>query len=85
MSVEEVMKSYGFNLAASCAGIASYTRWIKYQGRRAYISVTDINEKGMPMTLGEPVKVSTYDLRSGDDIREPQRFESLQSYLDTLA
>ncbi len=84
MSIEEVMKDYDFNLAASCAGIASYTRWIKYQGKRAYVSVTDINEKGLPMTLAEPVKVSIYDLRSGDELEDPQRFESLQSYLDTL-
>ena len=84
MSIEEVMKSYEFNLAASCAGIASYTRWIKYQGKRAYVSVTDLDEKGQPMTLGEPVKVSIYDLRSGDELEESQRFETLQSYLDTL-
>ena len=84
MSIEEVMTGYGFNLAASCAGIASYTRWIKYKGKRAYVSVTDINEKGLPMTLGEPVKVNIYDLRSGDELEDPERFETLQSYLDTL-
>ena len=37
MSVEEVMKDHGFNLAASCAGKASFTKWIKYRGKRAYI------------------------------------------------
>ena len=40
MNIEEVMKSHGFNLSASCAGKASYTKWIKYQGKRAYIAVT---------------------------------------------
>ena len=84
MSIEQVMTSYGFNLAASCAGVASYTKWTKYQGKRAYISVTDKHEKGLPMTLGEPVKVIVYDLRSGDELEEPQHFETLQSYLDTL-
>jgi hypothetical protein len=85
MSIEEVMTSYGFNLAASCAGIASYTKWIKHQGKRGYVSVTDINEKGLPMTLDESVKVSIYELKSGDELEKPQHFESLQSYLDTLA
>ena len=84
MSIEEIMKDYDFNLAASCAGIASYTKWIKYKGKRAYISVTDINEKDLPLTLDEPVKVKIYDLRSGDELEDSQRFASLQSYLDTL-
>jgi len=84
MSIEEVMKSYGFNIAASCAGIALYTRWIKYKGKRAYVSITDTNGKCLPLTLNEPVEVRIYDLRSGDDMGEPQHFESLQSYLDTL-
>ncbi|UCD91349.1 MAG: hypothetical protein JSW04_08025 [Desulfobacterales bacterium] len=84
MSVEEVMKSYGFNLAASCAGIASYTRWFKYKGKRAYISVTDINEKGLPLTLDEPVRVRIYDLRSGDELEDSQDVHSLSFYLESL-
>jgi hypothetical protein len=84
MSLEETMKAYGFNLAASCAGIASYTMWIKHKGKRAYISVTDINEKDLPQTLDDPVNVSIIDLKSGDELEKPQKFETLKSYLDTL-
>ena len=84
MNVEEVMKSHGFNLSASCAGIASYTRWIKYQGRRAYVTVTDITGKCLPLTLDEPVQVGIYDLKSGDELEDSQVVGSLSSYLESL-
>jgi len=84
MNVEEVMKSHGFNLSASCAGIASYTRWIKYKGRRAYVTVTDINGKCLPISLDEPVQVRIYDLRSGDELEDSQDVRSLSSYLELL-
>ncbi len=66
MSVEEAMKSHGFNLAASCAGKASYTKWIKYKGKRAYIAVSDVSGESFPNTLEEPVRVTIHDLRSGE-------------------
>jgi hypothetical protein len=84
MSVEEVMKSHGFNVSASCAGIASYTKWIKYKGKRAYVTVTDISGKCLPVTLDEPVQVGTYDLRSGDELEDSQDIHSLSSYLESL-
>jgi hypothetical protein len=83
MSVEEVMKSQGFNLSASCAGKASYTKWIKYQGKRAYITVNDISGESFPTTLEEPVRVAVHDLRSGDEL-EAQEIGSLSSYLVSL-
>lgn len=84
MSVEEVMASHGFNLAASCAGKASFTKWIKYNGKRAYITVNDINGEGFPTTLEEPVRVTTHDLRSGNELEAPLDFSSLNSYLESL-
>ena len=51
MSVEEVMKTHGFNLSASCAGKASYTKWIKHRGKRAYITVNDVSGDSFPNTL----------------------------------
>lgn len=84
MSVEDVMKSHGFNISASCAGIASYNRWIKYKGKRAYITVTDISGKSLPITLDEPVQVGIYDLRSGGELEESQDISSLSSYLESL-
>jgi hypothetical protein len=85
MSVEEVMKSHGFNLAASCAGKASYTKWIKYQGKRAYITVNDVSGESFPTTLEEPVRVIIHDLRSGDELEAPQDIASLSSYLESLS
>ena len=84
MSLEEVMKSHGFNLSASCAGKASYTKWIKYHGKRAYITVNDASGDSFPTTLDEPVRVIIHDLRSGDELEPPQDINSLSSYLESL-
>ena len=84
MSVEEVMKSHGFNFSASCAGKGSYTKWIKYRGKRAYIAVTDASGDSFPTTLGEPVRVAIHDLRSGDEVEDPLEISSLSSYLASL-
>ena len=83
MDLEEVMKSHGFNLSASCAGKASYTKWIKHQGKRAYITVNDVSGDSFPTTLEEPVRVAVHDLRSGDEL-EVQEVNSLTSYLASL-
>jgi hypothetical protein len=84
MSVEEVMASHGFNLSASCAGKASFTKWIKFNGKRAYITVHDINGESFPTTLDEPVRVTTHDLRSGNELEAPLDFSSLNLYLESL-
>ena len=84
MSVEEVMKSHGFNLSASCAGKASYTKWIKYKGKRAYITVNDVSGDSFPITLEEPVRVTIHDLKSGDELEAPQDISSLSAYLESL-
>jgi hypothetical protein len=84
MSVEEVMESHGFRIAASCAGKASYTKWIKHQGKRAYVTITDVSEDGLPCSLDEPVRVGIYDLRSGDELEPLQDINSLKSYLESL-
>jgi hypothetical protein len=84
MSVEEVMEKHGFRIAASCAGKASYTRWIKYGGARAYVTVTDLNEDGLPASLDEPVRVCVVDLKSGDELEPCREAGSLKSYLESL-
>jgi hypothetical protein len=85
MSLEEVMQTHGFNLSASCAGKASYTKWIKYHGKRAYITVNDVSGDSFPTTLEEPVRVAIHDLRSGDELEAPQDIGSLSSYLASLS
>ena len=84
MTIEEMMKDHGFNLSASCAGKASYTKWIKYQGKRAYITVNDVSGDNLPTTLEEPVRVAVHDLKSGNELEDPQNISSLGSYLETL-
>jgi hypothetical protein len=85
MSLEEVMKSHGFNFSASCAGKGSYTKWVKHRGKRAYIAVTDASGEGFPATVDEPVRVAIHDLRSGDELETAQDFGSLSAYLASLA
>jgi hypothetical protein len=85
MSVEEVMKEHGYNLSASCAGKASFTKWIKHLGKRAYITVNDASGESFPTTLEEPVRVVIHDLRSGNELETPQAIGSLSSYLESLA
>jgi hypothetical protein len=82
--IEEVMKNHGFNLSASCAGKASYTKWIKYKGKRAYITVNDASGDSFPTTLEEPVRVTLHDLKSGDELEVPQNISSLSAYLESL-
>ena len=84
MSVEEVMEKQGFRIAASCAGKASYTKWVNHKGKRAYVIVTDVSEEGLPSSLDEPVRVGIYDLRSGDELEASQDIDSLRSYLESL-
>ncbi|MHB9074269.1 MAG: hypothetical protein ACYC6G_12170 [Desulfobaccales bacterium] len=84
MSVEEVMDKYGFRLSASCAGKASYTKWIKYAGKRAYITVMDASGEQLPDTMEEPVQVGIFGTRSGVELVPSQEFSSLQSYLESL-
>ncbi len=84
MSVEETMEKHGFRIAASCAGKASYTKWVKYKGARAYVNVTDPNEDGLPGSLDEPVRVCILDLKSGDELEPCRDVSSLKSYLESL-
>jgi len=84
MNLEEIMKGHGFNFSASCAGKGSYTKWIKYQGKRAYITVNDASGDGFPTTMEEPVRVAIHDLRSGDEVEPSQEISSLGSYLESL-
>ena len=64
MSIDTVMAEHGFNFSASCGGKGSYTKWIKYKGKRAYVAVTDAGGEGFPTTLEEPVRVAIHDLKS---------------------
>jgi len=84
MSVEGIMKDHGFRVSASCAGQAWYTKFIVYNGRRAYITVMDKEGEGLPQLLDDPVAVVVYDLRSGDELEKYPDFDSLRSYLESL-
>jgi hypothetical protein len=82
--IDEVMKNHGFNLSASCAGKASYTKWVKHKGKRAYITVNDATGESFPTTMEEPVRVTLHDLKSGDELEVPQNINSLSAYLESL-
>ena len=86
MSLEEVMKSHGFNFSASCAGKGSYTKWVKHHGKRAYVAVHDASGGRLSRPpLDEPVRVAIHDLRSGDELEAAQEISSLSAYLASLA
>ena len=78
------MKEHGFRISASCAGQAWYTKFIKYEGRRAYITVMDETGDGLPQKLDEPVQVGLYDLRSGEELVNSCTISSLYDYLESL-
>lgn len=84
MSIEEVMSSHGFNFSASCGGKGSYTKWIKYKGKRAYIAITDASGESFPISLDDPIRVAIHNLRSGDEVEPGREFESLSFYLVSL-
>ncbi len=84
MSIEETMEQYGFRISASCAGKATYTKWLKHNGKRAYITVADMSGENLPSTLEEPVRVVIYDSRSGDELEPGRDVDSLRSYLESL-
>jgi hypothetical protein len=84
MSIDEIMSSHGFNFSASCGGKGSYTKWIKYKGKRAYIAITDASGESFPTTLEEPVRVAIHDLKSGDEVEAARNIGSLKAYLETL-
>ncbi len=84
MNLEEIMKSHGFNFSASCAGKGSYTKWIKYKGKRAYVTVNDVSGESFPTTMEEPVRVAIHDLRSGEEVEPAREVGSLSSYLEAL-
>jgi len=84
MNLEEIMKHHGFNFSASCAGKGAYTKWIKYQGKRAYIAISDASGESFPTTLEEPVRVAIHDLRSGDEVEPGREVASLGAYLGAL-
>jgi hypothetical protein len=84
MSVEETMGKYGFRISASCAGKATYTKWLKYNGKRAYIAVSDTSGENLPAALDEPVRVVIYESRSGNELEPGRDVDSLRSYLESL-
>jgi hypothetical protein len=84
MSIDEVMTSHGFNFSASCGGKGSYTKWIKYKGKRAYIAITDASGESFPTSLADPVRVAIHDLRSGDEVEPGREVDSLGTFLESL-
>ncbi len=84
MSIKETMEQYGFRISASCAGKATYTKRFKYNGKRAYIEVSDTSGENLPVTLDEPVRVVIYDPMSGDELEPGREVDSLRSYLESI-
>ncbi len=85
MDVDKIMNDYGFSVSSSCSGLEWYKKTIQYKGKDAFITITDPTFTGLPKSLDEPILVEMYDMDSGNELEKSQNFESLKSYLDTLA
>lgn len=84
MKLDQIMEEYGFKVSSSCSGFEWYIKKIQYKGNDAFVTITADDELHLPDSVDEPVLVSISDMNSGDELKAPQRFESLKSYLDTL-
>jgi len=79
------MADYGFSISSSCSGFEWYKKTIKHKGQDAFITITGNEDSGLPESLDDPILVEIYDLDSGNELEKNQSFNSLKSYLDTLA
>lgn len=84
MDLDKIMDAYGFSVSSSCSGFEWYKKTIRYQGKDAFITVTDHSVTGLPKSLDEPVLVEMYDMESGKELDKSRNFGSLKSYLETL-
>ncbi|MEJ2657082.1 MAG: hypothetical protein P8012_07780 [Desulfobacterales bacterium] len=84
MELDQIMETYGFKTSSSCSGFEWYVKGIVYEGNDAFVTITADDELHLPESINEPVVVSITDQDSGNELKPPQRFESMQSYLDTL-
>ena len=85
MTVNQEMEKLGFGASSSGGGCEWYTKQVQHKGKNAFIAVTDDGGLGLPESMDDPVYVGIYDLDSGDLVEEVQKFESLRSYLGSLA
>ena len=84
MDLDKVMADFGFSVSSSCSGFEWYTKTISYKGEEAYITITGETGTGLPDALDAPILVDVYEFDSGNELEKSRRFESLESYLDTL-
>ncbi len=84
MDLDKIMDDHGFSVSSSCSGFEWYKKTIQYQGKEAFITITDPSATGLPKSLDEPVVVEMYDMESGKELGKSQNFGSLRSYLETL-
>ena len=82
--LNEILEKHGFSAGSSGGGCEWYTKETKYQGKDAYIAITDDGGLDLPASLEAPVYVGIYDMDDGDPLEEAKLYESLSSYLDTL-
>lgn len=85
MELNKLMEDYGFSVSSSCSGFEWYKKDIKHKSKDAFITITNSEGLGLPESLQDPIVVEIYDLDSGNEIETSRGFDSLQSYLDTLA
>ena len=84
MGINSIMESLGFSASSSGGNCEWYTKPIKYNGKDAFIAITDDGGLDLPESLDEPVYVGIYDIDSGDVIGEVKLVESLKKYLENL-
>ncbi len=84
MTVQDLMAKYGFKLGLNSEGYEWYSRRMWFRGREAFVTVSDPNGFGAPVSLEEPVLFAIYDIESGRMLEESRRFESLSAFIEML-
>lgn len=81
MDTYEIMRAAGYEMHSSGGGCTWYTKMIKYDGKEAYVAVTDDDGLRHPESLDEPIIVGIYDVETGELMKPPQSFYRLKQYL----
>ncbi len=84
MSVEFFMNEKGFVAGSSGGGCEWYTKNFIYQGKPAYLAITDYGGMDLPTSTDETVIAGVYDMEDGEVIEQPKVYNSIQAVLETF-
>jgi hypothetical protein len=78
------MKNKGFAASSSGGGCEWYTKDFIYQGKDAFLAITDNGGMDLPASIDEIVIAGVYDMETEEVIEEPKSYESLTTALEAF-